>query len=189
MHYNSLAHGLVVLECRPTSPADGFNAVPPCAVVPLKGRLQGGAVGGARVQANVSMRAGMTYVLALSSLTLRDISDGHANGSPPAVDQSTAPPSTDLVGAAVELASSAARNLTSLRAEHQQWWEEYWRTGAAVVLGEKRLDLEGWWYGSQYLFGSAVRPGKVAPGLWGPWVTGGKWVNWNGERPRVHWPP
>jgi hypothetical protein len=49
-----------------------------------------------------------------------------------------------------------------------------------VDLGSRSL-LEGWWYGSQYLFKSATALGKVPPGLWGPWVTGTEISAWNGD--------
>ena len=102
------------------------------------------------VSFRVQLQAGTQYTLSLSSLSRRDMGD------------------LDSLPAAVALARAGASNSSSIRHEHLRSWAEYWRSGAAVVLGSKRMVLEGWWYGSQYLFGSATALGKVAPGLWGP---------------------
>ena len=113
----------------------------------------------------VPVVANTTYTLALSSVSMRDAEHSGMHAA-------------DL---AKKMAHEGVRNATALTLEHTSWWSDYWQHGAAVSLGSERLLLEGWWYGAQYLFGSATRPGKVAPGLWGPWVTGDMRAAWNGD--------
>lgn len=40
--------------------------------------------------------------------------------------------------------------------------------------------IENYWYGAQYILGCSSRDGKVAPGLWGPWVTTDS-AGWHGD--------
>ena len=113
----------------------------------------------------VPVVANATYTLALSSISMRDAEHSGMHAA-------------DL---AKKMSHDAVHNASAITLEHAAWWSEYWKSGAAVSLGSRRLLLEGWWYGAQYLFGSATRPGKVAPGLWGPWVTGDQRAAWNGD--------
>ena len=64
-------------------------------------------------------------------------------------------------------------------AAHRGWWRGFWNR-SAIDLGPDRQLLEAFWYGMQYMSGSSSRPGKQAPGLWGPWIQGDT-MNWNGD--------
>lgn len=107
------------------------------------------AVGDDAVRWQCNLSAGVAYSLALSSLTRRDVGD------------------VDPLDAAVALAHAAAKNSAVLESAHHDAWAAYWQNCASVSLGEGRTLLEGFWFGSQYLFGSATALGKVPPGLWG----------------------
>ena len=69
-----------------------------------------------------------------------------------------------------------AREVDSRRAGHRSWWRSYW-SRSYVEIPDRAVEKS--WYGSLYLLGSASRPGKYAPGLWGNWITGE--MNWNGD--------
>ena len=129
----------------------------------LKPRLVTTQARGTFQTVTLEMKANKTYTMILSSVSQRD-----SNGDDPAP-------------VAIREAVAAVGNLRSLLAHHEMWWQSYWAQGASVRLGPDRLLLEGWWYGSQYLFGSATRSTKVPPGLWGPWVSGGNAPGWAGD--------
>lgn len=56
-----------------------------------------------------------------------------------------------------------------LREQHEQWWEDYW-TRSYIDIGDE--DFHRYYFGSLYYMGCAAREDKVAPGLYGHWVTG-----------------
>jgi hypothetical protein len=60
---------------------------------------------------------------------------------------------------------------------HREWWRNYW-SQSFVQIGDPVL--EKFYYASQYITASASRTGKVAPGLYGPWVTTDH-PSWNGD--------
>lgn len=60
--------------------------------------------------------------------------------------------------------STLSGNVTA----HRQWWADYWNR-SYVVIPDKLLEQS--WYSSWYIMGSCSRAGKVAPGLWGNWIT------------------
>ena len=73
----------------------------------------------------------------------------------------------------LEAAKSLVAGLTSdlLAASstaHRQWWRDYW-SRSFVEIPDKTI--EQCWYASWYIMGSCSRAGKVAPGLWGNWLT------------------
>jgi alpha-L-fucosidase 2 len=74
------------------------------------------------------------------------------------------------------------RNATRLKyegliASHRDWWRRFWER-SFVSFG--RQDIEKWWYVSNYLCGSILRPGKQTPGLQGVWVKE-NYAAWNGD--------
>lgn len=150
---NSLVHAVDIV-------ADDMDEAVPFSAVKIN--PNGAKASPASVAWQVHLKAGVTYTLALTSLTRRDVAH------------------SDPMAASLALAHSAARNSSGLRAAHQQSWSEYWSSCASVDLGERSL-LEAWWYGSQYLFKSATAIGKVPPGLWGPWVSGTSRAAWGGD--------
>lgn len=51
---------------------------------------------------------------------------------------------------------------------HRQWWRDYW-SRSFIEISDKLI--EGAWVAGNYGMGSCSRPGKLAPGLWGNWIT------------------
>jgi len=61
--------------------------------------------------------------------------------------------------------------------DHVAWWESFWNL-SHVEIGDEFL--EKYYYISQYLFASASRAGKFAPGIWGPYITT-DFTDWAGD--------
>ena len=83
------------------------------------------------------------------------------------------------VSQAQRMASQAAPRGASLRAETVAWWDTFWNA-SSINLGPSYRVLEQFYYGMLYTIGAAARPGKMAPGLWGPWITTDS-AGWNGD--------
>ena len=64
-----------------------------------------------------------------------------------------------------------------LLADHKAWWKDFWSRSFVSVAD---ASAEKWWYLSNYLAGSATRPGKVSPGLQGVWIKENV-PAWNGD--------
>ncbi|MEO5715154.1 MAG: LamG-like jellyroll fold domain-containing protein [Luteolibacter sp.] len=62
-------------------------------------------------------------------------------------------------------------------AAHEAWWANFW--GKSFIEIPDKV-IEQHWYSSQYVLGSCSRAGKVAPGLWGNWITMDK-TAWHGD--------
>jgi alpha-L-fucosidase 2 len=80
------------------------------------------------------------------------------------------------------MAQTGAQEMTTSEIErvlalHREWWRSYW-SQSFVDFGDPTL--EKFYYASQYITASASRTGKVAPGLYGPWVTTDH-PSWNGD--------
>lgn len=85
---------------------------------------------------------------------------------------------TDHLSVAQDLAETQTQQtLADLEAAKTTWWEEYWQK-SWVELGEPTL--ERYYYGAQYIIGSAARAGKLAPGLYGIWYTRDN-AKWSGD--------
>jgi hypothetical protein len=65
-----------------------------------------------------------------------------------------------------------------LRRQTAAEWAKFWRA-SAVELEDK--ELEQIWYRNQYFLACCVKPGKVAPGLFGNWSTGRIGTAWHGD--------
>ena len=75
----------------------------------------------------------------------------------------------DPVDAAVAAAARfTASDADALETANSAWWADFW--GATSVSMPGDATLERFYYAHSYLIGSASRAGKLAPGLWGPWV-------------------
>jgi alpha-L-fucosidase 2 len=61
-----------------------------------------------------------------------------------------------------------ALSLSKLKAKHEKWWSDFW-SRSSIKIGDPFL--EKYYYASQYLFASASRGNKSAPGIWGPFIT------------------
>ncbi|MCW1923843.1 hypothetical protein OKA05_14845 [Luteolibacter arcticus] len=51
---------------------------------------------------------------------------------------------------------------------HRAWWNNFW-SQSFIEIPDKVIEQN--WYSSQYVMASCSRKGKVAPGLWGNWIT------------------
>ena len=60
---------------------------------------------------------------------------------------------------------------------HRQWWQTFWSKSSIEIPNKV---LEQHWYAAQYIMASCSRAGKVAPGLWGNWLTTDK-PGWHGD--------
>ena len=84
----------------------------------------------------------------------------------------------DPTAAAKELlASLTPARITSLATAHRAWWADFWSRSFIEIPDQ---EIEKRWYAALYVMGSCSRPGKVAPGLWGNWLTTDH-PNWQGD--------
>jgi hypothetical protein len=51
---------------------------------------------------------------------------------------------------------------------HRAWWAGYWNRSFIEIADQA---IERAWVAGNYGMGSCSRPGKIAPGLWGNWIT------------------
>ncbi len=61
--------------------------------------------------------------------------------------------------------------------EHRTWWSDFWSASYLEITDKK---VEAFWYGAQYIMACCNRAGKMAPGLWGNWITTDR-SRWNGD--------
>lgn len=83
-----------------------------------------------------------------------------------------------------------AKEYKALSKSHKQWWDAFWNE-SHVEFDD--VELEYYYYTSQYLFACSSRSGKFAPGIWGPFVTydstmwsGDYHINYNYQAPYWH---
>jgi hypothetical protein len=82
-----------------------------------------------------------------------------------------------LAAAKSRAAGLTVAEIAKLNAAHRDWWRRFW-SESFVQIGDPLL--EKFYYASQYVIACASREGKVAPGLYGPWVTTDH-PSWNGD--------
>ena len=97
--------------------------------------------------------------IATSVLSNLDLCPGHDRPGSPAC-------AVDPLNASVARAASVSP-AAILRA-NSAWWYDYWNATSVAIPGDSVL--ERFYYAHSYLIGSASRAGRVAAGLWGPWV-------------------
>ncbi|MCX7048080.1 MAG: hypothetical protein NTX50_21670 [Candidatus Sumerlaeota bacterium] len=84
----------------------------------------------------------------------------------------------DFVEAAKKRAATlTAQEIAALSTKHQAWWSDFWRR-SFIEIPDKEIEKR--WYAALYIIASCSRPGKVAPGLWGNWVTTDR-PSWHGD--------
>lgn len=76
-----------------------------------------------------------------------------------------------------DLERASADNVTATWLRHLAWWRKFW-SRSFVEIPDKAVQT--WWYGSLYVLASCSRPGNVAPGLWGNWITSTH-MGWQGD--------
>jgi hypothetical protein len=86
-------------------------------------------------------------------------------------------PTNHLTSAQQTAAAQTDTTIATLKSQKSQWWQDFWLK-SYVSLGDPVL--ERYYYGAQYLIGSASRAGKLAPGLFGIWYTSDAPM-WNGD--------
>lgn len=85
------------------------------------------------------------------------------------------------------VAALTPERVESLRAEHRQWWRDFW-SKSFVEIGDPLI--EKFYYGSHYLMASCSRNRRFPPSLFGNWTTadGPSWqadyhLNYNHQGP------
>jgi alpha-L-fucosidase 2 len=84
----------------------------------------------------------------------------------------------NVVHAREEVARLAAVPVAGLRAESAAQWSRFW-SASAVELADR--ELEQIWYRNQYFLACCLKPGKIAPGLFGNWSSGKIGTAWHGD--------
>lgn len=77
--------------------------------------------------------------------------------------------------------SASKLRTQTLRAEHQNFWHDYWKKSFVHLSGHSYLMKH--WYFSQYLLACSSRAGRIAPGLFGAWT----WEDFPGFGNDYHW--
>ena len=98
------------------------------------------------------------------------------SGAPPRARTPRTPCTIDPLNAA--RARVATVSAAAVAAANKRWWEVFWNTTFVEIPADPTL--EQFYYAHSYLIGSASRAGKVAAGLWGPWVHGDS-PEWAGD--------
>jgi hypothetical protein len=65
-----------------------------------------------------------------------------------------------------------------LFADSEKGWKDFWSRSAVACEDQQ---LERMWYHNQYFLACCLRPGKVAPGLFGNWTSGKIGTAWHGD--------
>jgi hypothetical protein len=84
----------------------------------------------------------------------------------------------DRAHAAREAARLSSVPIAKLQQDSEAGWRAHWSRSA--VEFEDR-DLERIWYRNQYFLACCLRPGKIAPGLFGNWTSGDIGTAWHGD--------
>ena len=107
---------------------------------------------------------------------------------------------TSVTTGSATLNDTLARTLQSNRRTHPiataaqaaRFWQAFWAQ-SSITLPPKWATVEQYWYSAQYLMGMASRAGRIAPAIWGPWMStdraewgGGYTLDYNYEMPFQH---
>lgn len=80
--------------------------------------------------------------------------------------------------ARAEAGRCAAIPVAKLRSESSAAWLKFWSASAVELADE---ELEQIWYRNQYFLACCLKPGKIAPGLFGNWSSGRIGTAWHGD--------
>ncbi len=69
-----------------------------------------------------------------------------------------------------------AKDIPAITGKHREWWKSFWAK-SFIEIPDKEIEKR--WYAALYVMGSCSKAGKVAPGLWGCWVT--LFAQWQGD--------
>ena len=83
----------------------------------------------------------------------------------------------------IQFAAAEAQRLSTqtplaLQESSDKYWIDFW-SKSAVQLDDQ--ELERWWYHNQYWLACCLRPGKVAPGVFGNWTSRQIGTAWHGD--------
>ena len=81
------------------------------------------------------------------------------------------------VAAKQRVAGLSLKAVDDLSARHREWWAGFWSRSFIEIPDQ---EIEKRWYAALYVMASCSRAGKVAPGLWGNWITTDH-PNWHGD--------
>jgi alpha-L-fucosidase 2 len=96
-----------------------------------------------------------------------------------AQDRVFSPEELDTPGyARRELNRLALTAASDIQRSSEAQWRKFW-SHSAIQLQDK--ELERIWYHNQYFLACCLRPGKVAPGLFGNWCTTKIGTDWHGD--------
>lgn len=73
-----------------------------------------------------------------------------------------------LAAAKKRAAELTASEIDAAAARHAAWWSKFWGKSSLEIPDK---EIERRWYAALYVMASCSREGKVAPGLWGNWIT------------------
>ncbi|MBL8174237.1 MAG: hypothetical protein JNK48_06185 [Bryobacterales bacterium] len=82
------------------------------------------------------------------------------------------------VRARAEAARLAAQPLDPARKASAAHWHAFWKKSAVAFTDR---ELEAIWYRNQYFLACCLKPGVVAPGLFGNWTSGNIGTAWHGD--------
>ncbi len=82
-----------------------------------------------------------------------------------------------LATAKNNVAELTPQTIDARTTQHRDWWTQFWAR-SFIEIPDK--EIEKHWYAALYALGSCSRSGKVAPGLWGNWLTTDT-PNWHGD--------
>ncbi len=82
-----------------------------------------------------------------------------------------------LAAAKQRVLALSPADIETLGVRHQAWWKNFW-SKSFIEIPDKEIEKR--WYAALYVMGSCSRAGKVAPGLWGNWLTTDS-PNWQGD--------
>ena len=72
----------------------------------------------------------------------------------------------------------SSETVTTLQQKTERAWEDYWlRSGVQF----QNRELERIWYHNQYFLACCLKPGHIAPGLFGNWNSGKIGTAWHGD--------
>ena len=72
----------------------------------------------------------------------------------------------------------SALPISQIQTDSEGTWKAFW-SKSAIALQDK--ELERIWYHNQYFLACCLKPGKVAPGLFGNWMSGKIGTAWHGD--------
>jgi alpha-L-fucosidase 2 len=82
-----------------------------------------------------------------------------------------------LASARKRAAQLTLSEVDAISSRHLAWWSKFWQK-SFIEIPDKQIERH--WYAGLYVMASCSREGKVAPGLWGNWITTDR-PAWHGD--------